>query len=279
MDKALNYPSNEYGFVNYVGRDCIGFGVPACPKIISTNYKLNAPWQNAHGDVSLGERIMLKKPSVPQSVGGDTMALYLDSFKGRTNLPSKLKTTPLTPLPTKEDAIQKLQNKLLEMLPNLGFFPGKLFARKEGNRELNKDLCKLTEAHAWNNIAKWEPLPVEELNRIDNIDRKNIKEFAEKHVEESIIQDEINEKSQFSGNVNKFKFLNRLLENFAPNSKHARAIEEELYKVREVEHKYLQSLKDMLTPVKSTDNLDPKNKYSYFISTSYENLYKENGIS
>ena len=56
-------------------------------------------------------------------------------------------------------------------------------------------------------------------------------------------------------------------------------IEEELYKVREVEHKYLQSLKDRLTPVKSTDNLDPKNKYSYFISTSYENLYKENGIS
>ena len=165
------------------------------------------------------------------------------------------------------------------MLPNLGFFPEKLFARKEGNRELNKDLCKLTEAHAWNNIAKWEPLPVEELNRIDNIDRKNIKEFAEKHVEESIMQDEINEKSQFSGNVNKFKFLNRLLENFAPNSKHARAIEEELYKVREVEHKYLQSLKDRLTPVKSTDNLDPKNKYSYFISTSYENLYKENGIS
>ena len=47
MDKALNYPSNEYGFVNYVGRDCIGFGVPACPKIISTNYKLNAPWLNA----------------------------------------------------------------------------------------------------------------------------------------------------------------------------------------------------------------------------------------
>ena len=79
--------------------------------------------------------------------------------------------------------------------------------------------------------------------------------------------------------MNKFKFLNRLLENFAPNSKHARAIEEELYKVREVEHKYLQSLKDRLTPVKSTDNLEPKNKYSYFISTSYENLYKENGIS
>lgn len=279
MDKALNFPSKEKGFVNYVGKGCIGFGVPACPKIISTNYKLNAPWQNAHGDVSLGERIMLEKPSVPQSVGGDTMALYLDSFKGRTNFPSKLKTTPLTPLPTKEDAIQKLQNKLLEMLPNLGFFPEKLFARKEGNRELNKDLCKLTEAHAWNNIAKWEPLPVEELNRIDNIDRKNIKEFAEKHVEESIIQDEINEKSQFSGNVNKFKFLNRLLENFAPNSKHAKAIEEELYKVREVEHKYLQSLKDRLTPVKSTDNLEPKNKYSYFISTSYENLYKENGIS
>lgn len=140
-------------------------------------------------------------------------------------------------------------------------------------------MCKLTEAHAWNNIAKWKPLPVEELNRIDNIDRKNIKEFAEKHVEESIIQDEINEKSQFSGNVNKFKFLNRLLENFAPNSKHARAIEEELYKVREVEHKYLQSLKDRLTPVKLTDNLDPKNKYSYSTSTSYENLYKENGIS
>ena len=54
MDKALNFPSKEKGFVNYVGKDCIGFGVPACPKIISTNYKLNAPWQNAHGDVSLG---------------------------------------------------------------------------------------------------------------------------------------------------------------------------------------------------------------------------------
>lgn len=63
MDKALNYPSNEYGFVNYVGRDCIGFGVPACPKIISTNYKLNAPWLNAHGNVSLVERILLEKTS------------------------------------------------------------------------------------------------------------------------------------------------------------------------------------------------------------------------
>lgn len=278
MDKALNYPSNEYGFVNYVGRDCIGFGVPACPKIISTNYKLNAPWLNAHGNVSLVERILLEKTSAPQSVGADTMALYLDSFKGRTNFPSKLKITPLTPLPTKEDAIHKLQNKLLEMLPNQGFFPKKLFARKEGNHELNNDLCKLAETHAWNNIAKWEPLPVEELNRIDNIDRKNIKEFAEKHVEESIIQDEINEQSQFTGNINKFIFLNRLLESFAPNSKHARAIEKELDKVREVEHKYLQSLKDRLTPVKTTSNLNPNTKYSYSIVTSYENLYAENGI-
>ncbi len=110
------------------------------------------------------------------------------------------------------------------------------------------------------------------------IDKKNIKEFAKKHVEESIVQDEINEQSQFSGNVNKFKFLTGLLENFATNSKHARAIEGELNEVRKVEHKYLQSLKDRLTPVKATDNLEPKNKYSYFISTSYENLYKENGI-
>ena len=140
------------------------------------------------------------------------------------------------------------------------------------------EILKLAETHAWNNIAKWEPLPVEELNRIDNIDRKNIKEFAEKHVEESIIQDEINEQSQFTGNINKFIFLNRLLESFAPNSKHARAIEKELDKVREVEHKYLQSLKDRLTPVKTTSNLNPNTKYSYSIVTSYKNLYAENGI-
>ena len=110
------------------------------------------------------------------------------------------------------------------------------------------------------------------------MNKKNIKEFAEKHVEESIIQDEINEQSQFTGNINKFIFLNRLLENFAPNSKHARAIEKELNEVREVEHKYLQSLKDRLTPVKTTSNLNPNTKYSYSIVTAYENLYAENGI-